>query len=193
MQFYQHYLKAKQIVSALVAYTRQKVTNLWDRAKPTIERLTQAGIALHTSFSAFKSTLEMVPIIFAGLSILATAPLLSYLMPAMLFDTTVMMLVLAGISGVVGYSKYHELKLRSELDAQTRKQGRKIEKLSNKLSAVQMQLKDIMTAVVPTKSSNGHYPLRETRARTERRNGIIVAMNDSQALPNPSTRRRNRA
>lgn len=169
MQFYQFYQKAKQGPKAVCNYLLENIKKLWKHTESTRELITQGGIALYTSFSAFKSTIEMIPLIVSVLTVLATAPLLSYFLPTLLFDTTIMVLILASISGLVGYHKYHELKLRAELDKQTTKQGEDIKELNEKLELITSELQALKTKVdhLPL-AITPHYSLRETPARQQR-------------------------
>lgn len=182
MQFYQFLENTKPLLTTISNYLSEKLLKMWNKAIPIIERIIQTGIALYTSFSAYRSTVELLPVLFSGgLTILATAPLLSYLLPSFLFNTTVMFLLLGTISGLVGYYKFHELKLRKELDTKTQSHGRKISRLNEQLKSITKELTELRTQLIRTENSstvrvNG-YSLRATPAREER------AGNDSLSKP----------
>lgn len=120
---------------------------LWEKAKPKMDKVLRAAIAISTIASTFKIALQTVPIVVSVLTVLATLPLANYLFPSFFFTTslnsTLMFSVLGMISTFVGYSKYKELILRNELDTQTLQNKKQMNLLQNQIDDLTLKVQHL--------------------------------------------------
>jgi hypothetical protein len=117
---------------------KDQLQQAWEHWKPSINKLIQASIVISTITSAFNMAIKIAPIIFSVLSVLATAPLMSAIIPNFLLHKTSIMLILSGISIFAGYHKYYALIKRAELDRQIRRNQEEIRQLKAKLEKIRL-------------------------------------------------------
>jgi len=112
----------------------------WEKWQPKVMRLKNAAIAITTATTTLKLSIETTPIIFSVLTVLATAPLLGYILPSFLFEPAILFPIIFGISVYVGYFKYLELMERAKLDHQITTNQSKIKTLFQKINRLEQRL-----------------------------------------------------
>lgn len=120
-------------------YARRK----WRTWRPRIDRVLHASMAISTATSTFKLSVEIIPIILSVLTVIATAPLLSGIMPAFVFDQSVIFFTVLTIAGIAGYQKFRELALRAKLDLQIKKNTSQGKKFKNKIQGLTIRLQKL--------------------------------------------------
>lgn len=125
---------------------QRKAIRLWQYAKPKLDKLMQATLAIFAAANAFRMTVQFAPIVLSIITVLAAAPLFSFVLPQFLFAPSFLLPSLFGISIFAGYYKYTELVLRSKLDAQTENNRLAIEALSLQVQAGKESLEQLQAS-----------------------------------------------
>lgn len=133
--------------------------NRWKKWQPKIDQLLHATIAISTATSTLKISIELTPIILSVATVLATAPLLSFILPQFLFEPYVLGPLLLGISCFAGYFKYRELVLRAKLDHQIKENQKQIVKHERQLKVLKKHVHHLENMIPHLKAAN--MPIKE--------------------------------
>ncbi len=128
-----------QLKEAIVLHSHR----LWEQAKPKLNKLMQACLAILAAAYTFKMSVQFAPIVLSVVTVLAAAPLFSFVLPPFLFAPSFLLPILLGISLFAGYYKYNELVLRAKLDAQIVADQQEITALKSALASGESALADL--------------------------------------------------
>lgn len=131
---------------------KQNLSNIWRKAIPNIDKLSDTTSAITTTTSMLHSSFQLFPVLLSILTFVTSATLLHSILPPFIFNPNVVIGALVITSIYAGYSKYRELIHRSKLDLQILVNERENKKLKNKVQLLENHLKQIGHPL-PTKES----------------------------------------
>ncbi|MCS5709626.1 hypothetical protein CC99x_012040 [Candidatus Berkiella cookevillensis] len=105
----------------------------WNRYKPKVDKISQATTVVTTATSTFKTSTEVMPILFSVLPIITGIPIIGLLLPEFFLTDAVLATIMVGVAGFVAYLKYIELQERDALDHM-------IVENQNRISALESEL-----------------------------------------------------
>lgn len=88
----------------------------WNQFKPKVDKISQATTVVTTATSTFKTSTEIMPILFSVLPIITGIPIVGLLLPEFFLTDAVLATIMVGVAGLVAYLKYIELQERDALD-----------------------------------------------------------------------------
>jgi len=112
---------------------------LWAYSRPALDKLAQALLALIAIASTFKFSIQVAPIVLSIITVLATVPLFSYVLPQFLFAPSFLAPSLVMISCFAGYHKYRELVLRAQVYDAVEKNQCALKKLEETVLALTLR------------------------------------------------------
>lgn len=134
------YLRAKILIKRYGKLLFAFLHSQWKIWQPKIDRVKNAAIAITVATTTLKLSIETTPIIFSVLTVLATAPLLGFILPRFLFEPIILFPAIFVISIYVGYLKYRELVERARLDHQVMENLSTIRTLTERLAHLERTL-----------------------------------------------------
>lgn len=111
-----HIQLAMAEINATWQSSKSYFINLWEINKPKVDKLSQATTVAITTTSTFMTAIDMMPVIFSALPILAGIPLIGLILPEFFLTNAVLATMMVGVSAFVGYLKHLELQERAMLD-----------------------------------------------------------------------------
>ncbi len=111
----------------------------WNRYKPKVDKISQATTVVTTATSTFKTSTEIMPILFTVLPIITGIPIIGLLLPEFFLTDAVLATIMVGVAGFVGYLKYIELQERDALDRMIVQNQNRISTLESELAQLKNQ------------------------------------------------------
>lgn len=176
---------AKKLANHYWQIVRNFLDSQWQIWQPKIVRLKNATIAITTATTTLKLSIETTPIIFSMLTVLATVPLLGFILPSFLFEPAILFPLIFAISIYIGYYKYLELMERAKLDHQITTNQSKINTLFKKIDRLEKRLDKYHPE--PPDSLHRQYKPTVTRARQRYKPTVHIA-SSSKTLFKPTVR-----
>lgn len=111
----------------------------WNRHKPKVDKISQATTVVTTATSTFKTSTEIMPILFSVLPIITGIPIIGLLLPEFFLTDAVLATIMVGVAGLVAYLKYIELQERDALDLMIVQNQNRISTLESELAQLKQK------------------------------------------------------
>jgi hypothetical protein len=147
----------------------------WKKTKPKIDKTSQAATAIYTASSTFQLTIGILPIVLSVVTVLATVPLIHFILPSFLLEPYILYPTMLAISVYAGYSQYCESITRDKLDRQIIKDHTKIRELNHKVQMLEQRLahieqpenKKVISDIDAANHKFSPYGLRAKKPKTQ--------------------------
>lgn len=110
--------RAKHASIAFWQWSKTTAQKKWQQYESKIAKITNITMAASSATSTFTLTLSILPIIASMLTIVAAAPLFSFLIPELIYSPFFYYPAIIGLSAIAGYMTYHSQVERAKLDHQ---------------------------------------------------------------------------